>query len=316
MKLVFAGTPEPAALALERLIASSHDVLAVLTRPDAPRGRGRTLHPSSVKEVALKHNIPVLTPSTLKAGTPEGDSVRASLAELQPDCIPVVAYGALIPQDLLGVPRHGWVNLHFSLLPRWRGAAPVQAALAAGDAVTGVSTFLIDAGLDTGDVLLRDETPIDPSFTADDLLTALAHQGSDLLVETMNQLEHGKVRPEPQIGTATYASKISVEDARVNWRTPADEIARRIRAFTPAPGAWTVCQGERYKLGPVTVLGTKELSPGEVRIEKKLVRVGTGTVDVLLETIQPPGKRRMDAAAWGRGVRGGNTAAAEEMRFE
>lgn len=316
MKLVFAGTPQPAALALERLLASSHDVVAVLTRPDARRGRGRALHPSAVKEVAAHHNIPVLTPNTLKAGTPDGNTVRACLEELRPDCIPVVAYGNLIPQDLLSVPQHGWVNLHFSLLPRWRGAAPVQAALAAGDQVTGVSTFLIDAGLDTGDVLLQDETPIDTSFTADDLLTVLAHQGAELLVETMTQLERGVLRPQAQVGTATYASKISVEDARVDWRAPADEISRRIRAFTPAPGAWTVLGGDRFKIGPVTPSTLKELKPGELRIDKKIVCVGTGTRDVLLGAIQPPGKRMMDASAWARGLHGNTTGEAEEMRFE
>lgn len=316
MKLVFAGTPQPAALALERLIASSHDVVAVLTRPDAPRGRGRTLHPSPVKEVALRHNIPVVTPSTLAADTSDGEAVREALAVLRPDCIPVVAYGNLIPEDLLDVPRYGWVNLHFSLLPRWRGAAPVQAALAAGDEVTGVSTFLIDAGLDTGDVLLRDEIPIDARCTADDLLSTLASRGAELLVDTMTQLEQATVVPQAQVGTATYASKISVDDARVDWRAPADDIDRRIRAFTPSPGAWTVCQEERFKIGPVTLTSLRELEPGELRIEKKAVRVGTGTVDVVLGTIQPPGKRMMEATAWGRGVRGVSPETPAEMRFE
>ena len=191
MRLVFAGTPEPAVVALQRLIDSQHEVVAVLTRPDARRGRGRTLHPSPVKALAVEHGIEVLAPESLR----ENEEIRDRLTALAPDAIPVVAYGNLIPEDMLGIPRHGWVNLHFSLLPRWRGAAPVQSAILAGDTETGASTFRIDKGLDTGEVLGTISETISAEATADDLLTRLAYAGADLLVDTMTGLENGTVTP-------------------------------------------------------------------------------------------------------------------------
>lgn len=301
MRLVFAGTPEPAVVALQRLIDSDHEVVAVLTRPDAPKGRGRTLHPSPVKVLALEHGIEVLTPQRL---TPNGDAA-ARLAELQPDAIPVVAYGNLVPESMLDIAPHGWVNLHFSLLPAWRGAAPVQAAIRAGDTVTGATTFRIDKGLDTGEILGTAEEPIGAADTADDLLTRLAYRGADLLVETMDRLADGSARPAPQPERGTYAPKITPEEARVDWHAPATEIDRAIRAYTPAPGAWTTLRGERVKIGPVRgddAAGTAPLAPGEVAAEKHAVRVGTGSGNVLLGRIQPPGKKRMDAADWARGL--------------
>lgn len=300
MRLVFAGTPEPAAVALQRLIDSDHEVVAVLTRPDARKGRGRTLHPSPVKELAVANGIEVLTPERLS-----GDNDAAQrLAELQPDAIPVVAYGNLVPESMLAIPRHGWVNLHFSLLPAWRGAAPVQAAIRAGDAVTGATTFRIDKGLDTGEVLGTIEEPIGPTDTADDLLNRLAHRGADLLVSTMDGLAAGTVTPTPQPVEGSYAPKITPAEARVDWRAPAAEIDRAIRAYTPAPGAWTTLRGERVKIGPVRLTETPAgpLAPGEVAAEKHSVRVGTGFGDVELGQIQPPGKKQMDAADWARGL--------------
>ena len=306
MRIIFAGTPEPAVVALEKLIASRHEVAAVITRPDARRGRGRTLHPSPVKALAEKHGIEVLTPSTLKPGTEDGDALRARLAELSPEAIPVVAYGNLITEDLLHVPTHGWVNLHFSLLPAWRGAAPVQASIAAGDEVTGASTFRIDKGLDTGDILATLEERIQPTDTADDLLTRLAYAGADLLVETMDGLEDGSISPQPQEGEATYAHKIATEDARIEWAAPADVIDRHIRAHTPGPGAWTLLGESRLKVGPISLAdgesGASALRPGEVRVGKKEVLVGTGSTAVRLGQIQPPGKKMMNAADWGRGL--------------
>lgn len=306
MRIIFAGTPEPAVVALEKLIASRHEVVAVITRPDARRGRGRSLHPSPVKALAEKHGIEVLTPSTLKPGTEDGDALRARLAELSPEAIPVVAYGNLITEDLLDVPPHGWVNLHFSLLPAWRGAAPVQASIAAGDEVTGATTFRIDKGLDTGDILATLEERIQPTDTADDLLTRLAYAGADLLVETMDGLEDGSISPQPQEGEATYAHKIATEDARIKWAQPADVIDRHIRAHTPGPGAWTLLGESRLKVGPVSLAaaepGEAELRPGEVRVAKKEVMVGTGSAPVRLGQIQPPGKKMMNAADWGRGL--------------
>ncbi|MHA2789052.1 methionyl-tRNA formyltransferase [Corynebacterium sp. S7] len=312
MRLIFAGTPEPAVVALEKLLNSNHEIVAVLTQPDARRGRGRTLHPSPVKALASQHGIEVLTPATLKAGTEDGDAVRARLTELAPDAIPVVAYGNLIPADLLDVAEHGWINLHFSLLPAWRGAAPVQAAIRAGDEITGATTFRIDEGLDTGDILGTVTEVIRPTDTADDLLTRLAYSGGDLLVATMDLLESGQADPQPQVGEPSHAAKITTEDARISWSQPGFAIDRQIRAHTPAPGAWTTLEGERFKVGPISLLDESTLEPGELRIEKNAVYVGTGTVDAKLGNVQPPGKKSMDAAAWARGMNSQNPEQGKE----
>lgn len=313
MRIIFAGTPEPAVVALEKLLASSHEVVAVITRPDAKKGRGRSLHPSPVKALAQEHGIEVLTPTTLRPGTEDGDNLRERLAELQPEAIPVVAYGNLISKDLLDVARHGWVNLHFSLLPAWRGAAPVQAAIAAGDDITGASTFRIEEGLDTGPVFGTVTEDITGTDTADDLLTRLAYSGADLLVATMDGLEAGTLEPQPQNGEATYAPKISTAAARIDWAQPAFAIDRHIRAHTPGPGAWTLLDDARLKLGPVRLtegIG-KQLQPGEALISKDAVYIGTATQPVQLDSIQPPGKKMMNAADWARGL--GKNA---EVRFQ
>ena len=313
MRIIFAGTPEPAVVALEKLLASSHEVVAVITRPDAKKGRGRSLHPSPVKALAQEHGIEVLTPSTLRPGTEDGDNLRQRLAELQPEAIPVVDYGNLISKDLLDVARHGWVNLHFSLLPAWRGAAPVQAAIAAGDDITGASTFRIEEGLDTGPVFGTVTEGITGTDTADDLLTRLAYAGADLLVATMDGLEAGTLEPQPQSGEATYAPKISTDAARIDWAQPAFAIDRHIRAHAPGPGAWTLLDDARLKLGPVSLtegIG-KQLQPGEALIRKDAVYIGTATQPVQLDRIQPPGKKMMNAADWARGL--GKNA---EVRFQ
>lgn len=309
MRLVFAGTPEPAAAALQRLIASDHEVVAVLTRPDARKGRGRTLHPSPVKALALEHGIEVLTPESL---TQDG-SIRGQLEAREPDAIPVVAYGNLIPADMLDIPRHGWVNLHFSLLPQWRGAAPVQAAIANGDEVTGATTFRINEGLDTGDIVDTLETRIGPAETSGELLERLAKDGADLLVRTMDALDAGTATLKPQPGEGTYAHKINPADARVAWSRPAAEIDRTIRAHTPAPGAWTMRGEDRFKLGPVTPTGEGSLAPGATAFGKNEVLVGTADGDVRLGRIQPPGKKMMNAADWARGL---SPEAKEEVIFE
>lgn len=308
MRLIFAGTPEPAVPALRALIEhEGHEVVAVLTRPDARVGRGRSLKPSPVKAVALEHGIEVIDPVSLS----DADA-RARLAELAPDCIPVVAYGNLVPKDLLDVPAHGWVNLHFSLLPAWRGAAPVQAAIAAGDEVTGASTFLIEEGLDTGPVFGTVTEAIKPTDTADDLLGRLAQSGAALLAATMDGLEAGRLRPEAQSADGvSHAPKIVSDDARVDWSMPGHLIDRRIRAHTPAPGAWTMLGDDRLKLGPVTpvagdddALDQAPLEPGRIRVEKKRVLVGAGGgTAVALGDVQPPGKRMMNAVDWARGAR-------------
>lgn len=302
MRLIFAGTPEPAVVALRRLLDTDHEIVAVITRPDARRGRGRTLHPSPVSALAQEHGIEVLTPTTLKPGTEDGEALRARLAALAPEAIPVVAYGNLITKDLLDVAPHGWVNLHFSLLPAWRGAAPVQAAINAGDDVTGASTFRIEEGLDTGPVLGTVTETIRDTDTADDLLTRLAYSGAELLAATMDGLEAGAIVPHEQAGEPTYAHKISTEDARINWTAPATAVDRHIRAYTPAPGAWTVLGEDRLKVGPVTEAPDAEaLDAGELRVIKNEVQVGTGSGVVTLGHVQPPGKKMMDAAAWARG---------------
>lgn len=308
MRIVFAGTPEPAVVALRRLIESEHDVLAVLTRPDAQRGRGRSLRPSPVKECAQEHGIEVLTPRSLKADTEDGMQVRERLRELAPDCLPVVAYGQLVTPDLLDIAPHGWVNLHFSLLPAWRGAAPVQAAIAHGDDITGASTFRIEEGLDTGPVFGTVTETISSQDTADDLLTRLAYSGAELLVATMDGLAAGTLKAQPQSGEPSYAAKISVEDARVDWNSPCFDIDRRIRAHTPAPGAWTMMGESRLKIAPVTCEETipeavGKLKPGQIGLTKKDVYVGTATRPVRLSEVQAPGKRRMAARDWARGLR-------------
>lgn len=300
MRLVFAGTPEPALPSLQRLIASPrHDVVAVLTRPDAAAGRRGKPAPSPVAQLALDHGIPVLRPPK-----PNSEEFVAELRELAPDCCAVVAYGALLSPRLLAVPAHGWINLHFSLLPAWRGAAPVQAAIAAGDAVTGATTFLIEPALDSGPVYGVVTETIRPSDTAGELLTRLADSGAHLLESTLDGIAEGRLQAVPQPADGiTVAPKITVEEARVRWDLPAHVVDRRIRAVTPSPGAWTVIGDVRVKLGPVTVEPGDPLEPGAIRAAKDAVHVGTASEPVRLGTVQPPGKKPMNAADWARGAR-------------
>ena len=298
MRIIFAGTPEPAACALTSLLVSNHDVIAVITRPDARKGRGRTYYPSPVKELATSHDIPVLTPTSLR----DNDEFRSELCRLKPDCVPVVAYGNLIPKDVLDLVPYGFINLHFSLLPRWRGAAPVQAAIHAGDAVTGATTFRIDPGLDTGDIIGQLTEPIDPADTADSLLERLAHRGADLLTHTMDMIADGTAEYRPQDGVATHAHKITVADARVDWTQPAESIDRAIRAVTSSPGAWSTIGEQRIKLGPVTHTTDPHMQPGDIHVAKNRILVGTGTTPVSLGRVQPSGKKPMPAADWARGT--------------
>lgn len=301
MRLLFAGTPLVAVPALDALLASRHEVVAVLTRPDAPAGRGRRVVPSPVRERAEAAGIEVLTPRT-----PRDQDFVARLRELGVDCAPVVAYGALLPPEVLDVPRHGWVNLHFSLLPAWRGAAPVQHAVLAGDEVTGATTFRIAEGLDTGDVLGTLAETVRAHDTSGDLLDRLARAGAGLLVATLDGLEDGILVAQPQATEGvSHAPRLNVEDARVRWEHPALAVDRRIRACTPAPGPWTTTpDGVRLKLGPVrTRDDVTDLAPGEVRVGRSEVLVGTGTHAVRLGEVAPAGKRMMPAADWARGAR-------------
>ncbi|MFD4970723.1 methionyl-tRNA formyltransferase [Streptomyces sp. NPDC058424] len=301
MKLVFAGTPEVAVPALDALLASGrHEVAAVVTRPDAPAGRGRRLVASPVAERAEEAGIEVLKP--LKPRDPE---FLERLKEIAPDCCPVVAYGALLPKAALDIPAHGWVNLHFSLLPAWRGAAPAQHALMAGDEITGASTFLIEEGLDSGPVYGTVTERIRPTDTSGDLLTRLALAGAGLLAATMDGIEDGTLGavPQPAEGV-TLAPKITVEDARVDWTAPALRVDRVVRGCTPAPGAWTTFRGERLKLIQAAPAPQRtDLAPGALAVGKNDVHVGTGSYAVELLWVQAQGKKPMRAADWARGVR-------------
>ncbi|SCK07241.1 methionyl-tRNA formyltransferase [Streptomyces sp. WMMB 714] len=305
MKLVFAGTPEVAVPALDALIASErHEVAAVVTRPDARAGRGRRLVPSPVAQRAEEEGIEVLKPAR-----PRDEDFLARLREIGPDCAPVVAYGALLPRVALDVPARGWVNLHFSLLPAWRGAAPVQHALLAGDEMTGASTFLIEEGLDSGPVYGVITEKVQPADTSGDLLTRLAFAGAGLLAATMDGIEDGTLRavPQPEEGVS-LAPKIGVEDARIDWEAPALRVDRLVRACTPAPGAWTVFRGERLKVRSLTPETGQPSEgggpgPGELVAGKNSVLVGTGSHPVQLQWVQPQGKKPMPAADWARGVR-------------
>ncbi len=314
MRLLFAGTPEVALPALDALLDSPHEVIAVLTRPDALTGRGRRLAASPVAMRARELGIEVLTPAR-----PRDPEFLARLGDLAPDCAPIVAYGGLIPKAALDIPRLGWVNLHFSLLPAWRGAAPVQHAILHGDDVTGACTFALEEGLDTGPVYGVVTEPIGPRDTSGDLLSRLSTSGAQLLRATIDGLDSGAIHAEPQPADGiSLAPKISVEDARVRWDDPAIAVDRRVRAGTPAPGAWTIFRGERLGIGAVTLIAgpTAEAGPAETGLAesaptepgrlvagKKQVLVATASGWVELGTVTPAGKRPMPAADWARGVR-------------
>jgi len=304
MRLVFAGTPQAAVPALDALLKSGHEVAAVVTRPDAPAGRGLHLEPSPVARRAAEAGIEVLKPAR-----PRDQEFIDRLRQITPDCVPITAYGALIPQSVLDIPAQGWVNLHFSLLPAWRGAAPVQHAILHGDDITGATTFRLVKELDAGPVFGVVTEPIRPRDTAGDLLGRLAVSGAELLVATIDGIDSGQLeaRPQPAEGV-TLAPKITVEDARVRWDQPATAVDRQIRACTPGPGAWTRLGEARLKLwpvgpGPEEAASAGPLGPGEVRVLRSGVLVGTATTPVELGDVQPPGKRRMRAVDWARGLR-------------
>jgi methionyl-tRNA formyltransferase len=308
MRVVFAGTPEVALPALDAIAASRHELVGVVTRPDAPAGRGRRLVASPVALRAEELGVPVLKPEH-----PRDPEFQQQLRDLAPDCCPVVAYGAMLPQSALDIPALGWVNLHFSCLPHWRGAAPVQHAIWAGDEVTGATTFRIVRELDAGPVFGVMTERIRPSDTAGDLLGRLAEGGAGLLVTTLDHLDEGDIEARPQQAEGvSLAPKISVEDARVDWTEPAVAVDRRIRACTPGPGSWTTFAGERIKLGPVTLTDpdpdpdpdtATPLPPGALEVQKNQVLVGTGTGAVRLGEVKAHGRKLMAAADWARGAR-------------
>ena len=298
MRVVFAGTPEVALPSLEAIADSNHQLVGVVTRPDAPAGRGRHLVASAVGERAAELGVPVLKPQH-----PRDPEFQAALADLEPECCAVVAYGALLPESALDIPPRGWVNLHFSLLPAWRGAAPVQHAIWAGDDVTGATTFRIVKELDAGPTFGVMTERIRPDDTSGDLLERLAEGGAGLLVATLDGIADGSVQAWPQQAEGvSFAPKILVDDARVDWARPAIAVDCQVRACTPAPGAWTTYAGERVKLGPVT-LTEERLEPGALDVRKAEVLVGTGTHAVRLGDVKPHGKKQMPAADWARGLR-------------
>ena len=297
MRVVFAGTPEVALPALDAIAASSHDLVGVVTRPDAPAGRGRTLTASPVAQRAEELGVPVLKP-----GRPREPEFLDELRALAPECCPVVAYGALLPQAALDIPDHGWVNLHFSVLPAWRGAAPVQHAIRAGDEVSGATTFRIVKELDAGPTFGVMTETIRSDDTAGDLLTRLAEGGAGLLVATLDGIAEGSLeaREQPADGVS-FAPKVQVDDARIDWGDPATAIDRQVRACTPFPGAWTTYDGERVKVGPVSPV-EGDLAPGRLEVTKSVVLVGTADGAVRLGEVKPHGRRQMAAADWARGV--------------
>jgi methionyl-tRNA formyltransferase len=299
MRLVFAGTPDAAVPSLTALLSSRHEVVAVVTRPDKPAGRGRRVSASPVAELAVEKGLEVLTPRR-----PSDPSFLQRLAEIAPDCCPVVAYGGLLPREALEIPPHGWVNLHFSLLPAWRGAAPVQRAVMAGDEVTGATTFQLEEALDAGPTYGVVTEPIHADDTAGTLLDRLAQHGARLLVTTLDGIQDGvlQARPQPPDGVS-LAPKLTVADAEVDWARPAFAVDRTIRGCTPDPGAWTLASGTRLKLRPVAVEpDVTDLAPGRVAGTKTEVLVGTASCAVRLGFVQPAGRSWTPAADWLRGL--------------
>jgi methionyl-tRNA formyltransferase len=306
MRVLFAGTPAVAVPSLDALINAGFDVVAVLTRPDAPIGRKRVLTPSPVAARAAGLGIAVIH------ATRVDDDVTAQIAAARPDVAAIVAYGGLIPPAALDVPPQGWINLHFSLLPAWRGAAPVQRAVIAGDDVTGAVTFLLEEGLDTGPVFGTLTERVRADDTAGALLERLSHSGAVLLAQTLSAVEAGQAAPQPQVGDVSLAPKLTIDDGRLDWKQPALAIGRRARGVTPEPGAWTTLDGQRVKVEPVRLRpDSSDLEPGAVILDGKSVLVGTGSHAVELTRIQPSGKKMMAAADWARGM-----ASLESVVFE
>ena len=298
MRIVFAGTPAFAVPALAALLAEGQTVAGVLTQPDRPAGRGRRLQAGPVKQLALAHGLPVQQPTSLRTAEAQTD-----LAALAPDLMVVVAYGLLLPPAVLALPRHGCVNIHASLLPRWRGAAPIQRAILAGDDVTGISLMQMQAGLDTGPVLAQRETSIGATDTAADLHDRLAQLGAEALVSLLPRLAAGQVQAQPQDeAQATYAAKLDKAEARIDWTAPAVQTDRAIRAYQPWPVAHTVCEDTTLRLWRARVAAeSSTASPGHLQVQAGQVRVGTGEGTLELLEVQPAGGRRMSAADWARG---------------
>ena len=299
LRLVFAGTPAAAVPSLERLAAGRHTVVGVVTRPPAPLGRKRVLTPSPVASAAERLGLPIIAASRLDA------DATAAIEALRPDLGVIVAYGGLVREPLLSAPAHGWINLHFSLLPAWRGAAPVQHSLIAGDPVTGASVFRLVPELDAGDVYATRAYPVGDDETAGDLLEALAGSGAELVADVVDAIADGSARAEPQAGEPSLAPKLSIDDARLDWHRPAHEVRARFRGVTPEPGAWTTVDGDRLKVLDLADAGSTDappLDPGAIALVDGRLLVGTGSVALQLRRVQPAGRTAMDAADWWRGA--------------
>jgi methionyl-tRNA formyltransferase len=301
MDLVFCGTPEFAVPTLRALVDSAHHVRLVVTQPDRPRGRGMEVAPGAVKQLALELGLPVTQPEKIKNNA----EFRAQLEAIAPLAIVVVAYGRIIPQWMIDLPPLGNINLHASLLPKYRGAAPIQWAIAMGEEVTGATTMRIDAGLDTGDMLLARETPILPDDTAPALARRLAELGAPLMVGTLAGLEAGSITPRPQDhARATLAPLLKKEDGRIDFQRSAREIHNRLRGFQPWPGAWTTFRGKTLHVRAARVAEPADLAPGELRARGDALFVGCGDATTLeLLELQPEGKKTMTASEWLHGAK-------------
>ncbi len=294
MRVLFAGTPEFSVTALDALIHSEHELVGVYTQPDRPAGRGRKLKASPVKERATEADIPIFQPNSLR-----DETEQQQLASLEADLMVVVAYGLILPKAVLNTPRFGCLNIHASLLPRWRGAAPIQRAIHMGDAETGVTIMQMDEGLDTGDMLLKRHTTISASDNAQTLHDRLAQLGAEALMETLQQIETGTLRPEPQDDTeATYAEKLQKSEATINWNMPAHQILRQINAFNPWPVAQTQWNGEVVRIRSASLADTSSnAAPGcSETITAQGIDIATGEGVLRVLELQLPGKRSMPVA--------------------
>lgn len=298
MRLVFAGTPEAAVPSLRRLAATRHDIVAVVTRTDAPLGRKRVLTPSPVARAADELGLETIKTDRLDAAATERIAMR------EPDLGVIVAYGGLVREPLLSTPVHGWINLHFSLLPRWRGAAPVQRALIAGDDETGAAVFRLVPELDAGDVFAELRHRVGAHETAGELLDELAASGAELLAGVVDGIAEGTARAVAQTGEPTFAPKLRLEDGLLDWTEPRAAVLARYRGVTPEPGAHTSLDGARLKIVAAAASdAAADLAPGALALDGRTVLVGTGTDPIALVTVQPAGKGPMAAADWWRGLR-------------
>jgi methionyl-tRNA formyltransferase len=306
LSLVFAGSPSAAVPSLEALAGSDHRITAAITREDSPQGRRGTLTQTPVAQAASELGIPVIRANRLAGAATE------AAAALTPDLGVIVAYGGLVREPLLSMPRLGWINLHFSLLPRWRGAAPVQRAIIAGDDITGASVFQLVPDLDAGDVFGQLTQPIGALETAGHLLESLAQSGADLLLRVVDNLADGTARAEPQGGDVTVAPKLTLEDGRIDWSTTAVAISNLVRGVTPEPGAFTTLDGARLKILDAAIArDAPRLTPGSIALDGRRLLAGTASDPIELLRVQPAGKKAMSAPDWWRGRPAGASTVAE-----